>query len=739
MAIRIPIITDFQGDGLKKTFEEFKKLETNAEKASFALKKAFVPAAAALTGLAVAGGKAVSMASDLAETQNKVGVIFGASAKNVQEFSKNANKALGQTQNEALTAASTFGAFGKAAGLAGDDLVAFSTDFVTLASDLASFNNSTPEEATMALGAALRGEAEPLRRFNILLDDATLKAKATELGIYKGNGALTAQQKILAAQKAIMEQSSDAQGDFIETSGGLANQQRILKATLIDTTTQIGMALLPAVEAVLPLLTAFAGWASKNTAAMVGIGAAIGVIATSIVAANVGMAAWKAAGIITSAVNWALAASFTAVQIATGIGIAVVIAGVAAFALYQRQMNGLKNSLGAFNTEQGYSNSQLQRMSDSGKLATTSLEGLIPQADGAGKAVDKMAEKIKDARKELDKQFSDALDKAKDKLKDAQTAYDDFKKTISESITGKFSISGAYDTFTSSIRDLESAQEEIISTTESLTKAQERQSDAQKALNKLLKDPEANPDSVASAQERYADSVKETTKAVDELAKASKDQKDATSEASVSFFDRIREQAAGAKDFGAKIEKLLSMGLSQDALRSVLEAGQEAGSAIANELIIGGSDAISGPNGINTLVSDLNFVADALGTLAADKFYQAGVTQGEQYLAGVQSAIQAAEQLLKNPNLKLADVKGIGAKFASDLNTINLGPTSSPTFTGDTSGIMAERGGNNYTVNINGGIMTNAQTGKVVIDAVKSFNRASGPADIAVRPIAGRY
>ena len=51
MAIRIPIVTDFQGDGLKKTFEEFKKLETNAEKASFALKKAFVPALAAIGGL----------------------------------------------------------------------------------------------------------------------------------------------------------------------------------------------------------------------------------------------------------------------------------------------------------------------------------------------------------------------------------------------------------------------------------------------------------------------------------------------------------------------------------------------------------------------------------------------------------------------------------------------------------------------------------------------------------------
>jgi hypothetical protein len=55
------------------------------------------------------------------------------------------------------------------------------------------------------------------------------------------------------------------------------------------------------------------------------------------------------------------------------------------------------------------------------------------------------------------------------------------------------------------------------------------------------------------------------------------------------------------------------------------------------------------------------------------------------------------------------------------------------------SGAAAARGGNNYTVNVNGGVMTNAQTGKVVIDAVKSFNRASGPADIAVRPISGRY
>ena len=657
MAVRIPIITDFDGRGIEKSIEAFKQLETNGEKATFLLKKAFVPATAALAGLAVAGGKAVSMASDLAETQNKVGVIFGSSAKSIQAFANNANKALGQTQNEALTAASTFGTFGKAAGLAGDDLATFSTDFVTLASDLASFNNSTPEEATLALGAALRGESEPLRRFGVLLDDATLKAKATEMGIYSGNKALTAQQKILAAQQAILEQTTDAQGDFARTSDGLANQQRILKATLEDTVTQIGMALLPAVQAVLPFLTAFADWASNNVGAILAIGTAIGAIATAIVTTNVAMAAWKAVSLITIAVNYALAASFTAVQIATGIGIATVIAGVAAFALYQRQMNGMKDSLGAFNTESSRSNQQLIRMSDNGKLATEAVTGLDVASTGAGGAVDKMAEKIKAAREELDKQFTVALDKAKDKLEAAKQAYDDFKQTVSESVTGEFSISGAAD---------------------------------------------------------------------------------AAKEAGTTILAQLTQQATGAQAFSKKVEQLLTMGLSEDALRAVLEAGQEAGGAIANELILGGSEAITGPTGINQLVSDLNYVADALGTLAADKFYKAGVTQGEQYLAGVQSAIQAAEQLLKNPNLKLADVKGIGAKFASDVSGINTGaPVSASNALSPNSPSM--RGGDSYTVNVNGGLLTNAQTGKVVIDAVKSFNRASGPADIAVRPITGRY
>lgn len=197
--------------------------------------------------LAKFAGDAVSAASDLNEVVSKSEVVFGDSAKAVQDFAATAAKSMGQSKREALDAASTFAIFGKSAKLSGADLVKFSTDFVGLASDLASFSNTSPEEAITAIGAALRGENEPIRKYGVLIDDARLRQRAMTLGIYDGNGALNAQQKVLAAQAEIMAQTTDAQGDFARTSGGLANQQRILKAEMENLKAAIGQRLLPIV------------------------------------------------------------------------------------------------------------------------------------------------------------------------------------------------------------------------------------------------------------------------------------------------------------------------------------------------------------------------------------------------------------------------------------------------------------------------------------------------------------
>jgi hypothetical protein len=241
---------------------------------------ALAAAAAAAGAMAIKIGiDGVKAASNLAETQSKVNVIFGESATAITKFASTAATQLGQTRQQAMDAASTFATFGKSAGLAGNELVAFSTDLTTLSADLASFYNTSPEQAINAIGAALRGESEPIRAYGVLLNDATLKQEAMNMGIYNGTGALSAQQKVLAAQQVILKQTSDAQGDFARTSGGLANQQRILTAQIENTKAMLGEALLPTVlkvvaffnNSVIPTFEAFVYGLTGNEGAVEGL------------------------------------------------------------------------------------------------------------------------------------------------------------------------------------------------------------------------------------------------------------------------------------------------------------------------------------------------------------------------------------------------------------------------------------------------------------------------------------
>ena len=270
-------LTVYLAADLKKFNSGMKQAETGLKgfgnKLSSFLGPALIAAGAAAGAFATKiAVDAVGAASDLAETQNKVGVIFGDSSRSILDFAENAVTALGQTRVQALEASATFAQFGKSAGLSGASLVNFSTELVTLSADLASFNNSSPEEAITAIGSALRGEAEPMRRFGVLLDDATLKARAMKMGIYQGSGALTQQQKVLAAHQEILAQTGDAQGDFARTADGLANTQRILQAAVEDAKAEIGEGLVDALEAATGALGGSQGMAQAVQDAGTGVG-----------------------------------------------------------------------------------------------------------------------------------------------------------------------------------------------------------------------------------------------------------------------------------------------------------------------------------------------------------------------------------------------------------------------------------------------------------------------------------
>jgi hypothetical protein len=272
------------------------RVEASGQRTSRSFKMMGLAASAfgliAVGALAKVAKSSIDAASDLAETQSKVKVIFGESSDAIEKFAAGAATALGQSKQQAMDAAATFAIFGKGAGLTGQKLVGFSTDMTKLASDLASFNNTSPEEAIVAIGAALRGESEPIRRYGVLLDDASLRNEAFALGLTKTTkNVLTPQQRVLAAQALIMKQTTAAQGDFARTSDGLANKQRIMKAEMANASAEMGQKLLPVMTKIVTVGTKMIDWMSKNRAVVLPL---IGVIAAVTAAQwlwNIAMAA----------------------------------------------------------------------------------------------------------------------------------------------------------------------------------------------------------------------------------------------------------------------------------------------------------------------------------------------------------------------------------------------------------------------------------------------------------------
>lgn len=240
-------------------------------------KAAAVAGAGAAAAIGVVAIKTVGAASDLNEEVNKSAVLFGKSSGAVLNWSKTTASNLGLSQRAALEASSNFGAMFSTIGLGDKVSAQMSTRLTKLGSDLASFSNQDPEEMLLRLRSGLAGEAEPLRRFGILLSEQRVKQEAVRLGLAKQGATLTEQQKVAARYSLILRDAGKANGDFARTSTGLANEQRIAKAEIENLSASIGGALLPIVakglgafNRLLPTITKGAG----ELAARVGPGLA---------------------------------------------------------------------------------------------------------------------------------------------------------------------------------------------------------------------------------------------------------------------------------------------------------------------------------------------------------------------------------------------------------------------------------------------------------------------------------
>ena len=269
MALSIPIVSEFDGKGIDKAIKEFKQLETVGEKAQFAIKKAAVPAAAALTAVAGALGLAAKAAAEdeqqqaiLANTMQNVVGATDATVAATEDMIAAMSRATGTADSELRPAF--------AALLTGTKNVGEATDALTLAQDISIATGTDLATVSDALAKAYAGNMKGLQ------------ALSPEMrGMIKEGASLD------TVMMALNDNFGGAAARSAETAAG---KFKILKNSLAETQESIGAALLPVLQKVLPYLQAMADWAQRNPKAFLIIAGTISAVAAAIMAVNIAMA-----------------------------------------------------------------------------------------------------------------------------------------------------------------------------------------------------------------------------------------------------------------------------------------------------------------------------------------------------------------------------------------------------------------------------------------------------------------
>jgi hypothetical protein len=332
MAINLPIISEWNPKGIDKAIADFKKLETNGEKAAFAIKKAAVPAGLAIAALGAVAVDAVKAfmeddkAAQLLATslRNTTGAT-DAQIKSVEAFITKTSIAAAVADDELRPA------FDKLVRGTGD--VTKAQDLMNLALDISAGTGKDLGAVSDALSKAFNGQLGPLKKLDPAL--ATLIE----------NGAST--DEVFAALGKTFKGAASTSAD---TASGKMKSFTIQMGEFKES---IGAAVFPIVDKLLPAFKSVADFVTNNTTLVVTLGAVIGGLAIAIISVNAATTAWaattKAAAAIQAAFNAVMALNpifLMAVAIAAIIAIFIVLQ--AKFDIFGKAVDGIKTGFMAW-------------------------------------------------------------------------------------------------------------------------------------------------------------------------------------------------------------------------------------------------------------------------------------------------------------------------------------------------------------------------------------------------------
>lgn len=189
------------------------------------------------TPVIAAGAAIYKYSSDLTEAENKTKEVFKNMSSDVLDWSQNSLDKMGMARATALDAVSLYGGMATAMGLTRSKATDMSKTLTELSVDLASFHNTSLDQASTALKSIFTGETETLKNYGIVMTEANLKAYALSQGIKTNYTEMSQAEKVQLRYNFVLNASKDAIGDYGRNSGEAAAQMKKLPEALKELAT----------------------------------------------------------------------------------------------------------------------------------------------------------------------------------------------------------------------------------------------------------------------------------------------------------------------------------------------------------------------------------------------------------------------------------------------------------------------------------------------------------------------
>ena len=244
---------------IAKVQSQISGLDKNVKNTSSNLTKSFGSLAAKVVSVGAiikATASSINAAMNFIEDENLFQVSMGKWADATRDWSNEVQNSVGVSAAWLRKYSGVMTNMTASMGLAQDQAVKLGKGIALLSNDIASFYNISAESAFEKIQSAMAGMPRPLQELGIMVRDSEVKQVAYANGIARTGDELNTTQKAMATYLAILQRTSNAQGDLARTINSPANQFRMLKTSIKDLAVAIGTMFQPLLQVVLPVLNA---------------------------------------------------------------------------------------------------------------------------------------------------------------------------------------------------------------------------------------------------------------------------------------------------------------------------------------------------------------------------------------------------------------------------------------------------------------------------------------------------